>query len=431
MVCQARPARSAGTVRRFLALWIVLGIFLTGEVVLRLLPMEFASGAGVFLTNHRRHMADAARPEFDYIILGDSRSLSLTGHAPTPDENWSVYNFSLPALGPRYFRFYLQKILANRVHKPAAVIFAGDPRHFQESFYRPHHDPVGLYSDGVDESLAIYLARRFTRRIGYAFAGGPSVTASPPSDLLWDDYSHRYMHLFSTFELAGQFRGAERIFILAQSLPLWSYTYRYRDGIEQYTFGFQPVHLKEVKVPPICDTCAGTQLSACYPKLPPVQDNRRMAAVLKRKYGGINIGDRLNLEQRALALMVREQVLESTRELFDRESPDLKELDLLLAEIAAQKIKVVLAEVPHIDIYAGTKLYTQYDRQVTELLKKHPHARRIRFPQPYYPKSMFIEQVHYSCEGARRLNHDFYSAVMPGILEFAPPINDGRERSLP
>ncbi len=418
-------------VRRFAALWIVLLLLLAAEVGLRLLPMEYASGAGIFLTVDRRKLADSDRPEFDYVILGDSRSLSLNGHAPTAGAPYSVYNFSLPALGPRYFRHYLRKILANRKHKPAAVIFAGDPRHFQANFYRPHHDPVGAYSDSSDESLTTYISKRFTRRIRYAVQGGQPVLDAAFQNMLWDTFSHRYLHLFSVSELARQYSGAERVFIVGEALPLVSHIFRYRRAIETYTVGLSATAFRDVPVPSHCGSCSSVLKPECFPEMSHPQDNRLMAALIRRQYGGINIGDRLKPEQRMMTLMLRDKGIEEYRRIYNNEKPDLRELVLLVNEAERQGIQIVFVEVPNVDAYAGTRFYVEYDQQLAELLKQHPSARRIDFPARFYPRELYIEHVHYSCEGAARLNADFYRDVMPQILKFAPPATDGRVRGFP
>ena len=414
--------------RRFAALWVVLSVLALAEIVFRIVPMEYASGAGIFLTVDRRKLAESGRPEFDYIVLGDSRSMSLKGHAPSAAEPFSVYNFSMPALGPRYFRHYLAKILANRKRRPAGLIFAGDPRHFQSRMYRPHHDPLLSYSDSAEDGLGSYLSNRLTRRVGYALGSGVPRENTALNELVWETFSHRYLHLFSVPELARQFVGAERVFILSDALPLLSYTYRYRRAIAGYTSGFSLSLLREVPVPAYCGACSAVLKDECFPTLSHPQDNRRMEELIRANYGGINIGDRLRPEQRIMAHAVRDRTIEEYRRLYDIEGPDLRELELLVEAARSLGLKTALVEVPNIDAYRGTRFYREYDRALAGLLLKNPSVRRFDFPRPFYPRDLFIEHVHYSCEGARRLNRDFYAEVMPAILKFAPPARDGRKR---
>ena len=200
-------------VKRSPAFTVTLLIFVAIEVLVRILPMEYASGAGVFLTNHRRKLMENPEARFDYIIFGDSRSLSLMGHPPTDVEPYSIYNFSLPAMDPRYFRFYLRKYLQNRDSKPAALIFAGDPALFQEPWRRPHHDPDMNYTDFLGQGLGGYLWNRVSRPVAGLLSGDelPRKERIPHIErLVWNAFSHRFLHMFGVSELMAQFQGPER-----------------------------------------------------------------------------------------------------------------------------------------------------------------------------------------------------------------------------
>jgi hypothetical protein len=89
--------------------------------------------------------------------------------------------------------------------------------------------------------------------------------------------------------------------------------------------------------------------------------------------------------------------------------------------------------MPAIEAYKDTQYHLEYFKQLKELINTYPadKVKIIRFPSPYYPEDLFAEHVHYECEGAGRLNADFYSGVMPEILRFAPPDPDlSRNRKL-
>ena len=417
--------------KKYPAFWITIGIFLLVELLVRVLPVEYAAHSEVFLTNHRRDLAEAATPEFDYIILGDSRSLSLMGHAPTGAEPYSIYNFSMPALGPRYFRFFIRKYLSNRKVKPAAIIFAGDPRHFKKEGYMPLHDPASAYTDSLDETLGSYLWNRIARRVRYVFAGGePKLPPSAFSqEMLWQAFSHRYLHLFGPGELARQYSGPERVYILRESLPLMYKTYKFRNAIATHTIGFRPYFFKPApEIPAKCNSCENILRDECRPEMSHIQSNQLLARGLDRRYGQSNLGDKLNLNSRMAALMVRDQMVENFKGLFNRETPDLRLLEVLIREVNAAGMKMILLDVPQIDAYKGTRFYRLYDEQVTALLKKYPLVKRVKFPEPYYPRELFIEQVHFDCAGAERLNKDFFSGVVPQILEFAPPVPGAHKR---
>ncbi len=187
-------------VRRFPAAAIVVALFVGLELAVRLLPMQAGMGAGVWLTGHRRDMADGLReaaraPDgFDYIILGESRSLSLHGQAASAERPYTAYNLSLPSMGSRYFTYYFEKYMTGRerVHgrDPAAVILAADPAVFQREWSYPLHDQALVYSDDAHESVATYLSNRTTRRVALLYSDEPTRTASPGAG--WANYSHRF-----------------------------------------------------------------------------------------------------------------------------------------------------------------------------------------------------------------------------------------------
>jgi len=410
---------------------IALCLFVAIEIGLRLAPPTGALPTGVFLTEHRRALAEASTPEFDYIILGASKSLSLLGHPPTSDEPYSIYNFSMPALGSRYFQFFVKKYLKNRKRKPAAVVFAADPAHFQNSWSTPYHDPEFAYSDGLDESLFDYMGKRVVRRIEYALdlRQKPSSAFSKNFEtMVWETFSHRYLHLFGFFELAEQFTGAERVFILKEALPVSWYTYRYRDVLKYYTFDFTASHVKEIDVPRECAVCENRMRSECHPKLPRTQDNRQLAEQLNRTYGQINLADRLDPFERLAFLTVRSEQIKKQAGSYEVTYPDLTQLEALIRFVTSQGIKFVISPVPSVEAYRTTRFHREYFSKIKKLVAKYPGAKIIPFSVPYFPEEYFVEQVHYDCAGARRLNDDFYRSVVPGLLRFAPPLQDQRER---
>src|SRR5690606_11956873 len=133
--------------------------------------------------------------------------------------------------------FLLQKYLRNRKDRPAALIFAGDPQNFLPQYRAPIHDQSRLYADDYRMGVGAYLWARFHKRVSYALSGGePRPERGAENEaLLWRAFSHRYLQLFSMRELAAQYTGAERVFLLREALPNVSHLYRYRDAIEHHT----------------------------------------------------------------------------------------------------------------------------------------------------------------------------------------------------
>lgn len=399
------------------ALLISVGVFLAIELFARIAPVELRTQTAVYLTIHRRQLLDASEPEFDYLILGESKSLSIRGKAPSAAEPWSVYNLSMPAMGSRYFAFLVEKYLHQRQKKPAAIIFAGDPGVFQDSWNAPLHDPQQLYSDGRQDSLARYLWLRVVRRVPRGFAA--PAKSGAPQEALWDSYSHRYLHLFSPGELAAQFHGAERIFALREALPMQYHTFRYREAIRNLIS--DPLPSAAAPLPEYCADCSQNLRAECRARLPSYQDNMRLAEQLDRDSGAINLGDRIDPVKMLQYNLIRKQLIAETRKMFDAAEPDLEPLRLLLDVAREQGIRVAIASAPTVDQYEDIGYYRKYRLALEKLLQNRPEARQFRFAQPYYQADDFVDQIHYNCAAAQQVNDDFHRNVMPQILRFAPP----------
>ena len=408
---------------RFKAAWITVAIFAGLELLVRLTPMQYGMGAGVFLTDHRRDLVDGVSPagvqDFDYIIFGESRSLSLSGHAATEAEPYSVYNLSLPAMGSRYYAKFLRKYLAGHERPPAAVIFAADPGVFQEAWGRPLHDPAMRYADGADESLLEYLGKRTTRRVSALFtATNGSAGASP--DASWENYSHRFLHLFSPRELIQYYTGAERLFLLREAMPLQYYSYRYRESIRQnmkllFSGG------QRITLPPECQRCEFLDAPQCRPELSNIQDNLLISEHLARTQGGINLGDRLTPVQRMQFGFVRAKLIQATAENFERARPDLEPLAELIAVAREHGVKIILAPTPSVRDYRDTAYYKYYYQQLAELQARYADTLvATEFPEPFIPGDRFVDQIHYDCPTAVAVNADFQNYVLPRVVQLAP-----------
>lgn len=397
-----------------------LCIFALLEGTARLLPLEYTTGAGIFLTEHRKALIEAEAPEFDYIILGDSRSLSLSGHPPISAEPYSVYNLSLPAMGARYFPFYLDKYFENRKKKPAAVIFAGDPGLFQRAWSVPNHDQAMLYAGSTDESLLTYLSRRVTKRLEYFAQGKYPDQRDAFGLLVWETFAHRYLHLFDLPDMIRQYRGAERVFMVRESIPNSFHLYRFREGIRQYTVDLRTNSFRKHPLPDYCSSCSHVARPECHPDMPKIEDNQRLAAELERSYGQVNLGNRLTPQDRFKYYQLRDAAIAQQVQFFSKEEPDMRHVTALIEKAREHGVKIVFADVPAVEPMRGVHYHRVYFEKMRELEKNNPHMKVLRFPDPYYPVKLFIEQVHYECEGAERLSADFYASVMPQILKFAP-----------
>lgn len=406
------------------AFWITAACFAIFNIAISLIPIEYAAGADIFYTLHHKKLAEAPLPEFDYIIIGDSRSMSLMGHAPVAKEPYSIYNFSLPALGSRYFKFFLQKYFSSKKRLPAAIIFAADSSHFNVRRTLPYHDPQMLYSDSTEDGLSAYLINRFNRRINYAVHGFPENTSSKKvrSELIWEAFSHRYLYFFDIEEMTEQFTGAERVFVLHESIPLLFNLYKFREAIKHHTIGFKTDYLKKTQaLPNECNTCSGLLKQECHPDISRIEDNKKIKDGLRARYGQLNISDRLKPAQKMQILMLKDQVIDKEITNLSDDTVDLSELEKLIQYVTIQnKIKMIILNMPVVEDYLNTNFKKKYRMKLDELTKKYPLTVVIEYPRRGYPRDYFVEHVHYDCKGSDELNKDFYNQVVPKILTFAP-----------
>jgi hypothetical protein len=168
--------------------FITLVILVLLEISLRFIPnLYFLEGTGSFFVYLKREVLET-KNDFDIIVLGDSRSLSLMGLKKENGHPYSMYNFSLPAAGPFYFQYFLEKYLKNN-SKPKLVVFAGDPANFNSSkFKKFNEDPK-----------------------------------------LWASYKHRLLNLFTYSETFQQYEGKELFFISKEYFASSFYIIRFRE----------------------------------------------------------------------------------------------------------------------------------------------------------------------------------------------------------
>ncbi|MCB1165578.1 MAG: hypothetical protein KDK33_05475 [Leptospiraceae bacterium] len=410
---------------RYRAAWIVVLAFVILEVIVRLLPSEYGLPSGHFMAEYRKHHMEASEPCYDYIIFGDSRSLSLNGQKKNAERPFSIYNFSLPAMEPRYFVEYLRKYMRNRDCAPSALIFAGSPTYFEKGMTMPLNDQQGLYTTELDQNLADYIALRFSQRLEQPFQR-PASKGGGQSELLWEAFSHRLLYTFDPWELAEMYRGPERVFAIRESLPLLYSTYKYRDAVRNYTIGIKKAHFEEPGFPDICNECEGIEkLPMCHPSLTDVQDNRRMATVLDRNQGGLNITDRLKPFERIAYEQMRTRAIEDAVKIANR--PEI-EIDItpirnLAKEAKKWNIPLAIIVVPFPEEYVQTRIVRLYLEAVRKLETESPDVRYFSFPKLGYSDNLFAEGTHYTCPGAMRANDEFMNKVVPEIRRFAAARN--------
>ncbi len=209
----------------FLALFIIL-IF---EIGLYFVPnIHYFDGKGAFFTFYKRYIAEKGNENFDILLYGDSRSLSLKGFPKNEKYKYSLYNFSLPAAGPWYFKYFLKKYLKNH-SKPKLIVWAVDPLQLSaQKTIQFHENPA-----------------------------------------LWNEFKHRLLNLFSFWETLEQYEGRELFFILKEYLPHSLLSVRHRQGFE---------------------SIYSSRLSSIFQIPVLVKENLLVESIVKESYGQINLG---------------------------------------------------------------------------------------------------------------------------------------------
>ncbi|MCB1144180.1 MAG: DUF1574 family protein [Leptospiraceae bacterium] len=211
-------------------LWITVLIVIVFEISLYFIPrLYYLDGTGSFFVYLKREVVET-KNDFDIIILGDSRSLSLKGIKKDSGYKYSVYNFSLPAAGPYYFRFLLEKYLVSN-KKPGLVVFAGDPNNFNQ-------DKMGKFNENPK---------------------------------LWQTYKHRLLNLFSYKETFPQYDGKELFFLSKEYFANMFYSVRFREVLSGFI---------------------GARLSSIiHFDFALYQRNQIVAKIIEENNGMINLGD--------------------------------------------------------------------------------------------------------------------------------------------
>ncbi len=339
------------------ALYLVILIAILFEVGLHLIPnLHYIDGGGSFFTTYKKRVAENKNVSYDFVMYGDSRSLSIFGKKRQAGVNdYSMYNFSLPAAGPRYFKFYLKKYLKNHP-KPKAVIWAADPEQLQ-----------------VSKSFSFHSDR-----------------------VLWGQYKHRLLNLFSVSENFEQYQGKELFFIMKESVPNLLLSVKHREGIEKFLSGVKLHQIRNLK-------------------LPNVERNILIESMVNKTNGQINLGTFFlapegassadSMKPYLAAMQKTEYVIEPLRD--------------FLEFCKEEGLPVVVLDVPHAVGLNSTPFYQSVSKAIAEEVRKSENAIYLKFPENDYPYELFSESIHYNTKGETRVNKDFDLFIYPKIIEFA------------
>ena len=200
------------------------------ETILHFIPnLYYLEGTGSFFVYYKREIIENKNLNYDILLLGDSRSLSLMG-IKGEEGKPSLYNLSLPAAGPWYYKYLLKKYL--KYHsKPKLVVWAAD---------------------------ANILNKVNTQKFNLA----PDI---------WSQYKHRLINLFTYSETFEQYDGMELFFISKEYLKESLYSVRFRQALETILTS-RPASLLK----------GDSQL---------LNRNKLVASIVEKSNGQINLGD--------------------------------------------------------------------------------------------------------------------------------------------
>ncbi len=324
------------------------------EVALYFIPnLHYLEGGGSFFTYYKKQIAEDKNQSFDILLLGDSRSLSIRGVKENEGE-FSMYNMSLPAAGPRYFKFFLKKYLENHAN-PKLVIWAADPEQF-------NHTKSKTFN--TDKNL-------------------------------WNQYKHRLLNLFTFPESFEQYKGGELVFIAKEYLPLMMYSYKYRQGFGDLLNGLKMETF--------------TNRETYHTK-----QNHMIETITSSHNGQINLGDYFIADEKEVAKSYV-KYLEGLNEVKDY---DIEPLIDFLEYCKEKQIKVLVLNIPRVEGLNQTLYFQSVVPAIRDKTATFPNAKYLEFPKMDYPLSLFSESIHYNSSGDKQLNTDFKTYIYPEIISY-------------
>ncbi len=352
------------------AFFLAIAIVLIIEIGLYLTPKsDYIDPTGVFYTTLKRKVAETEN-NFDYIMLGDSRSLSILGKKSDLEKNSkngiannkninhlsspSFYNFSLPAAGTRYLKHFIDKYLIKN-KKPNAIIYALDIEQF-----RPGQSQ--------------------------AFNVDPTI---------WSIFKHRLLNLFSLTENLSQYQGKEKYFILKESLPYSIPTVRHREGLDKLLTGMR---IKDIK----------------QGDLPYLRSNQRLEKLTEETNGQVNLGTYLDIPPGITTQMIQEIINGSIQAQKD-EIPNMATLVDFIQYTNQLEIPIVILEVPHAEGLPESNFYNRVRKELIQIANNNRNTTYLSFPSKSYSLDYFAEGIHFNAKGEERVNREFNDSIWPLI----------------
>lgn len=358
------------------AFFLTLLIVLVLEISLSLMPdLYYHDKGGAFLTTYKRKVAEDPQQKYDILMYGDSRSLSIIGNPRSQQQKYSLYNYSLPAAGVRYFKFYVKKYLKSHP-TPKAIIWAADPEQFAHGRNK-------------------------------AFDTDP---------ILWAKYKHRLLNLFSLTETWQQYEGKELFFITKEYIPDYLASIRYRNVLKTLITGFQAETVQQFFHPPqaLPEDANPRQRDYLIGKIPNRVRNLRIQAILEKNYGQINLGDYFETGP-ALASILRKKQWQANIDKMQHKKYSLEYLEDFIRFCRAKKIPIILLNIPRARGYNDTPYFSSVVADLQKVADKYAQVEYLEFAQMDYPLELFGEGIHYTPEGSDRLNREFRQFIYPQI----------------
>ncbi len=381
------------------------------EILVRIFPIYYFDKPEKFLITYIKNKVESGNLSYKMIILGDSRSMSLKPNIPY------VFNFSLPAMGTRYYKFFVKKYIKYNL-KPKAILFAGSPTLVHSGKGSPLVDSKLIPYVNPDMTLKEYLYKRSIYRIMNLRFNEIFNAEQINQEFMWEFFSHRFLFLFSTFEISEIYRGPEWFFIVSQSIPLNFKTFKHRDAI---------LNLFNLETYRFVDNHYGTELCPCSRILEKqcqtspsnFQDNWIMQQYIEKNQGNYNISDRIP-KQKLLEWEARKpEVIEQQRGIANF----IPEFDFstnqeFIHYLHQNQILYIYITIPFPDYFQEGHYIKSFFKEYESFLNQFPNARIFKFREEYYSRDLYSDQVHLNCYGAEKLNFEFQNFLLPEILKY-------------
>lgn len=399
---------------KFFPFYVIGVLVLIFELTARNLPLYLFEKSEASLIESTRLKIETGQNKYKVLIFGDSRSMSLNPRFGS-DRFHDSYNFSLPAMGPRYYKRYLQKYLAAGNQKPKLILFAGSPMLLMAGKGQTLVDPTIARYAKPDISLLDYFKNRGPKRLLQLENEMTTKQNTEYEELDWAFFSGRYLRMFSIADTFKDYVGPERLFLINAMIPMLFDSYRYRDAILN---AVDPLNYRFVENGHGTDKC-NCQLAKTPQCLPPpsyYQDDLLVEQSRERRNGMYNISDRMSVERLQALELSKERLINQFKEQSQsKTNPDYSVLDDFLTYLEEQQIQYYYFLTPFPEYFRDSAYIKNFFDTVTPVFQKHKNAHFIRHNSEFLDQNLFSDQVHLNCQGAELLNQEFVTEVLPQL----------------